>query len=152
MSQLEQQMRHRDREMVPRFLVQGMFALMLASVAIVGYAKWADTPKLGVLSVTPVVESRNIFLTGDRNDRFVVTDEAGTVLAVSTEDKQGFIGVIGRVIERERHVKGTDLTHPVQVARREDGRIAIIDETTGRQIELIGYGRDNVAAFARLLD
>ena len=48
MSQLEQQMRHRDKEMVPRFLVQAMFGLMAATLSIVAYAQWFDVPNRGV--------------------------------------------------------------------------------------------------------
>jgi hypothetical protein len=37
------------------------------------------------------------------------------------------------------------------VLRREDGRIELIDDTTGWSADLMGNGRDNVAAFARLV-
>ena len=36
---LANQMKHRDREMVPKVLVQAMFALMIAAVALVSYAR-----------------------------------------------------------------------------------------------------------------
>jgi len=92
MSNLEKQMRHRDKEMVPKILVQGMFALMVGSLALVAYAQWAGVPKVGVLEVAAVVD-----------------------------------------------------------ARRENGNIAIIDPNTHLSIDLIGYGKDNVAAFENLL-
>ena len=152
MSQLEQQMRHRDREMVPRFLVQAMFALMLGSLAMVSYATLAGVPKTGVLVVAPVVDSRDIVLQGDRNGVYRVIDSAGAQIAVSSEDKAGFLGVMGRVIDRERLVHGVESNAAVQVVRRENGHIAVLDPTTGMAVELIGYGKDNVAAFARLLD
>jgi hypothetical protein len=60
--------------------------------------------------------------------------------------------VIGRVVERSRFVNNASQTAPITVVRRENGNIAIIDETTDLRVELIGYGKDNVAAFARLLD
>ena len=152
MSQLEQQMRHRDKEMVPRILVQGMFALMLASLGIVAYAQWAQVPNRGVLVEAPVVQSLDIVMTGDRNGIYQVMGTDGTLLASSADEKAGFIGVIGRVVDRKRHVYGLTSEQPLQVGRRENGNIAIIDETTAMSVELIGYGADNVAAFARLLD
>lgn len=151
MSNLEQQMRHRDKEMVPRFLVQAMFALMIASLAIVGYAQWADVPNRGVLVEAPIVQSLDIVMTGDRSGTYTVTAD-GVQIASSAEDKGGFIGVIGRVVERERFKHQIAGNPPVQVVRRENGNIAILDDTTGMAVELIGYGADNVAAFARLLD
>ncbi len=152
MSQLEQQMRHRDKEMVPRILVQGMFALMLASLGIVAYAQWAQVPNRGVLVEAPVVQSLDIVMTGDRNGIYQVMGADGTLLASSADHKAGFIGVIGRVVDRKRLVYGLSGEQPLQVVRRENGNIAIIDETTAMSVELIGYGADNVAAFARLLD
>ena len=152
MSQLEQQMRHRDKEMVPRILVQAMFALMVASLAIVAYAQWADVPNRGVLVEASVVQSLDIVMTGDRDGVYQVRGTDGTLLAASSDDKAGFIGVIGRVVDRKRLIYGMTSEQPLQVVRRENGNIAIIDETTAMSVELIGYGADNVAAFARLLD
>lgn len=152
MSQLEQQMRHRDREMVPKFLVQAMFALMIASTAMVAYAQWAGVPDSGVLVAAPVAQSRDIVLIGDRNGTYVVHDTNGQQLAISSENKGGFIGVMGRVIDRERQLHGVTSDAPVQVVRRTNGNTAILDPTTGMAVELIGYGQDNVAAFTRLLD
>lgn len=153
MSQLEQQMRHRDKEMVPRILVQAMFALMAASLAIVAYAQWADVPNRGVLIEAPIVQSLDVtFVGGERNGVYTVADTDGVVLVTSADEKAGFIGVMGRVIERDRLVNGVTGNPPVQVVRRENGNIAIIDDSTDLRVELIGYGKDNVAAFAKLLD
>ena len=152
MSQLEQQMRHRDKEMVPRFLVQAMFGLMAASLAMVAYAQWNDVPNRGVLIEAPVVQSLEIVMQGDRNGTYEVITLDGTQIASSTDHKAGFIGVIGRVIDRERLVHGVTSNAPIEVVRRDNGNIAIIDDTTALSVELIGYGVDNVAAFAKLLD
>lgn len=153
MSGLQTQMRHRDRDMVPRILVQGMFALMFTSVAIVAFAQWTGAPNSGVLIEAPVVQERTIVLTGGRDMTYTVTDAASDdVLAHSSDHLAGFIGVIGRVLERDRLVKGVEGTPPVRLVRRENGNVAIIDDSTGLVVELIGYGADNVAAFAKLLD
>ncbi|EBA14099.1 photosynthetic complex assembly protein PuhC [Roseobacter sp. CCS2] len=152
MSQLEQQMRHRDKEMVPRILVQAMFALMAASLAIVAYAQWFDVPNRGVLVEAPIVQSLAVVMEGDRSGIYEVSILDGTLIASSSDEKAGFLGVIGRVIDRERFKNNVTGDAPVQVVRRENGNIAIIDDTTDLRVELIGYGKDNVAAFAKLLD
>ncbi|SIT87961.1 putative photosynthetic complex assembly protein [Yoonia rosea] len=152
MSQLEQQMRHRDRDMVPRFLVQAMFGLMAAALALVAYAQWFDVPNRGVLVEAPIVQSLEIVMEGNRSGIYEVRTPEGELLASSADYKGGFLGVIGRVVERSRYVNNAPQTAPITVVRRENGNIAIIDETTDLRVELIGYGKDNVAAFARLLD
>lgn len=153
MTDLQQQMRHRDKEMVPKILVQAMFTLMIASVALVAYAQLTDRPKVGVVVEAPIVEERSILLTGDRTGNYIATDAStGEVLVNSAEDKNGFIGVIGRVMDRERMLHGADASGAYRIVRRENGNIAIIDDSTENVIELIGYGADNVASFARLLN
>ncbi|SFS19862.1 photosynthetic complex assembly protein PuhC [Yoonia litorea] len=152
MSQLEQQMRHRDKEMVPRILVQAMFALMFASLALVAYAQWFNVPNRGVLVEAPVVQTLDIVMEGDRNGVYLVTTTDGNQIASSADEKGGFLGVIGRVIDRERFKQNVVGNPPFQVVRRENGNIAILDDATGLRVELIGYGQDNVAAFAGLLD
>jgi putative photosynthetic complex assembly protein len=153
MSGLQTQMRHRDRDMVPKVLVQAMFALMLGAVALVTYAQLSGRPNVGVLNEAPIVAERSVLLTGDRMGTYVATDaETGELIAVSSEDKAGFVGVMGRVLDRDRLVKATGDGEPVRVVRRTNGNVAIIDDATGLVVELIGYGPDNVAAFARMLD
>ena len=152
MSQLEQQMRHRDKEMVPRFLVQAMFGLMAATLSIVAYAQWFDVPNRGVLIEAPITQSLEIVMVGDRSGIYEVMTTDGQLIASSSDEKAGFIGVMGRVIDRERFVHDLTGNAPITVVRRENGNIAIIDDTTDLSVELIGYGVDNVAAFAKLLD
>ena len=66
MSQLESQMKLRDKEMVPRILVQAMFALMLASLALVSFAVLTERPLTGVPAKQPVVAEVAVTLEGDR--------------------------------------------------------------------------------------
>ena len=152
MSQLEQQMRHRDKEMVPRFLVQAMFGLMAATLSMVAYAQWFDVPNRGVLIEAPITQSLDIVMVGDRSGIYEVMTTDGQLIASSSDEKAGFIGVMGRVIDRERFVHDLTGNAPITVVRRENGNIAIVDDTTDLSVELIGYGKDNVAAFAKLLD
>ena len=149
---LRSQMQLRDREMVPRILVQGMFAVMLSSLALVSFATLTDRPKVGVVREAPVVREVTVTMTAARDGSVTVTDPEGEVVARSGDDRNGFIGVMWRVMARERLRHGLPDAAPVRVVRRENGHTAVIDPETGMSVELIGYGQDNVAAFARLVD
>ena len=151
---LANQMKHRDREMVPKFLVQAMFGLMFASVALVGYAQFTDIPNAGAVVESPVAAERAITLVGtrDRAAGVAVLDENGNQIAHSTLNKSGFIDVIWVSVARERATKGITTNDPLRLVRRENGHVAVIDPATDWSIELVGYGVDNVAAFARLID
>ena len=154
MSNLEQQMRHRDKEMVPVALVRAMFGLMILSVGLVAYAQWADVPLSGVPDRPPVVLERQLTVSGTRSGTYTYFAADGSELATSDDPQNGFLGVIGRVLARERMKHGTDPALPFRLVERDGGQIAILDDLpggSGFEVELIGYGADNVAAFAKLL-
>jgi len=151
-SPLARQMKARDKDMVPRVLVQAMFGLMIASLALVAYARITDMPRTGLPSVEKVLNERIVSFVGDRNFGIKVLDATGTEIANSTRDKAGFIDVVWVAMMRERKIQRTDPAAPFRIVRLESGRIDVIDDTTGWQLELIGYGPDNIAAFAKLID
>lgn len=150
-SPLARQMKARDKEMVPRVLVQAMFGLMFAALAMVSYARITDMPRTGAPTQDPIIAERSVTFGGDRNNGIQLYDEAGVEIASSRRDKAGFIDVVWVSMSRERLVQRTDPAAPFRIVQRENGRIDVIDDSTGWQLELIGYGPDNIAAFARLL-
>lgn len=152
MSDLSTQMKHRDRDMVPLFLVRSMFGLMAASLILVAYAQWADVPQSAVYVGPPVIEKIQVQFESSREGVSTVYDMDGNQIAASDEDLMGFIGVIGIAVRRERHVAGLPNDTPLTILKRESGTYGIFDPATGWSMELIGYGADNVAAFAKLLD
>ena len=152
MSDLTTQMKHRDKDMVPLFLVRSMFGLMAASLLLVAYAQWADVPQSAVYQATPVVEEIQVQFESSREGVSTVYDMDGNQIAASGDDKMGFIGVIGIAVRREREVAGLPNDTPLTILKRESGTYGIFDPATGWSMELIGYGADNVAAFAKLLD
>lgn len=152
MSQLKSQMKVRDAEMVPRVLVQAMFALMIGALALVFFSVASGRDHVGVPVPSPVVAETVIRMEGSRQGNVTVHGEDGALLARSETDRNGFIGVIWRVLDRERMKRGIVGDAPVRVVRRENGTYAILDTVTDWSVELVGYGKDNVAAFARLVD
>ena len=151
-SPLAHQMKARDREMVPRALVVAMFGLMALSLAIVAFARLTDQPLRGVAETSAVVRSLPITLEGTRSDGVAVLNAAGEQIAHSDQRRAGFIGVIWTSVGRARKLQGIEGNPPLDLQRLENGHTNIHDPATGWSIELIGYGADNVAAFAKLLD
>lgn len=149
---LANQMKLRDKEMVPRFLVQMMFGLMIGTLALVAYARITDRPLEGTRPASAIVEERSFTMAGTRSTGVGLFDAKGVQVAHSTDNKKGFIDVIWVSVIRERALKGADLAAPIRVVRKDNGHVAILDDATGWSIVLIGYGRDNVAAFADLLN
>ena len=149
---LASQMKLRDREMVPRVLVIAMFSLMAASLALVSFARITDQPLRGVYQAGNIVRETSITLEGTRNDGVRILNAEGQEIAYSQNDRAGFIDVIWVGVKRNRHLEHVTGNPPLRLVRYDNGNTAIIDPATDWSIELIGYGADNVAAFARLLD
>ena len=141
-----------EREKIPRVLLRAMLALVLASSALVVYARLTDRPLIATPPESPVVAERVIFLDGDMAGSARVLDAAGSLIADLPPEQGGFISGVYRVLLRERTKHRVALEGPVILRRTENGRVAIFDPSTGWSADLMGFGTDNARAFARLLD
>ncbi len=149
----EQKLRERDREMIPTVLIRAMFALVMASLVIVTFARVTDRP----LEASPptgvaVFKERQIILEGSMSGAARVLDTNGNVIADLDATEGGFIAGVWRVLQRERSQNRVALDAPVRLVLWKDGRLSLQDETTGWRAELTGFGATNLDAFARLLD
>lgn len=151
----EQKLVERDKEMVPTILVRAMFVLCVCVLIIVTYARITDRP-LEAMPPTeaevPPVQERMIRIFGEMDGSARVLAEDGTVIAEFGPDEGGFVAGIYRVLERERGAVGLHASEPIRLVRFSDGRIGLRDDHTDFRAELFGFGADNEAVFARLLE
>ena len=142
---------HREdrNDMIPIGLVRAMFALALASLALVTFAVLTDRERVAIPPDAPVVQSWSISLVGHDAQAVSVYDAEGNLLADMPHG--GFVTVIenGLMTMRRRH--GIDPTLPLNIVQFENGRLAAIDPLTEYRVELTQFGQDNLAAFQRLL-
>lgn len=145
-------LRERDREMIPKQLLRAMLALVLTCLAVVTAATVSDRPLVGVPPANaPVLQERQIVLYGDMTGAARVFGVDGTLIADLPPEKGGFIAGVASVLMRERGKIGAPADMPIRLVRFTDGRLGLRDDVTGWHAELIGFGADNFAAFARLL-
>jgi putative photosynthetic complex assembly protein len=142
-----------DRDaMIPRALVRGVMALMLAALAITTYASVTDRPPVSTPPVAPVKAEASLILESDAASGAATVRLAdGTLLADLDPEAGGFIAGVHRVILRERTKHRVAQDGPVLLQAYENGRMAITDPATGWSADLMGFGADNARAFARLL-
>jgi putative photosynthetic complex assembly protein len=144
-------LRHREDELVPRFMVRAMFALVVICLVLVSAARITGRPLESTPADTPVIRERAIHLSGDTSGAARVLDANGSVIADLPGDQGGFIAGVQRVIERERAKRGLTSDAPVLLQLREGNRLSITDPLTGWSAELMGFGATNTRSFARLL-
>ena len=151
----EEKLVERDKEMVPVVLVRAMAILCICVLIIVSYARLTDRPLSAqppTVEDVPIVTERLVQIYGELNGSARVLDTNGSVIATFAPDEGGFIAGVYRVLERERGAVGAMASDPIRVVRFADGRIGLRDPLTDFRAELVGFGADNEAAFARLLE
>ncbi len=77
-----------------------------------------------------------------RNDQRIAIIEPGT---------NGFLRATVRGLAQERMREGTSTQTPFRLTAWADGRLTLLDPTTGRHIDLEAFGKTNAEAFAQLL-
>lgn len=137
------------QEMIPKPLLLGMLALVLATVALVGFSAITGRDKVGVPADAAIVAERTIVLKGGGAQAVTVMAMDGTVLMDLPHG--GFITVIQNGMERARLTAGVDKLKPLRIVEYANGRLAAVDDFTGWSVELGAFGSDNRAAFERLM-
>ncbi|MDZ7904465.1 MAG: photosynthetic complex assembly protein PuhC [Cypionkella sp.] len=138
-----------DKDMIPKPLLIAMLALVLASVAVVGFAALTGRAPVGVPKAAAIVSERSIILQGGGAQAVTVLDAGGTLLMDLPHG--GFITVIQNGLERARLTAGIDKSLPVRVVEYANGRLTVLDDYTGWSAELGAFGSDNRAAFERVM-
>ena len=140
-----------DREKVPRVLLRAIGLLLLVVLALVSWARLTGVPPTAMPPDVPIVQERTIHLFGDLSGAARVLDANGGVIADLGPDQGGFIAGVSRSLNIKRRQAGVDTAAPVRLILFADGHIGLRDDFTGWRAELIGFGKDNTAAFAKLL-
>lgn len=138
-----------ERDMIPKPLLLAMLALVVASVVIVGLAAISGRAHVGVPKAASIIAERSVILQGGGAQAVTVLDPNGAVMMDLPHG--GFITVIQNGVERARTTAGLDQSLPVRIIKYDNGRLAVLDDTTGWSVELGAFGSDNRAAFERLM-
>jgi putative photosynthetic complex assembly protein len=138
-----------DKDMIPKPLLQAMLALVLATVAIVGYASFTGRTPVGMPEPAAIVTERTIILQGGGAQAVTVLAADGTLLMDLPHG--GFITVIQNGMQRARLTAGVDKLLPLRIVEYANGRLTAVDDYSGWSAELGAFGSDNKAAFERLM-
>lgn len=140
-----------QEQIVPLMMVRAMFGLVLLVLVIVSAAVWTGRPTTSTPPESAVTHSRMLYLGGDMSGAATVRAEDGTLIADLSPEEGGFVSGVWRVLQRERTKHRVALDGPVELMRHENGRFTVSDPSTGWRADLMGFGRDNARAFAKLL-
>ncbi len=152
---------HSHENTVPRpaLIAAGVlvgFSLLMTAMVQIGWLERSAVPSAerAEADVAPLEQRSLLF--ADGADGSVVITEASTgeqvgMIAAGSE-QGGFIRGVLRGLARERRMYDVGSEPPFTLTLWQDGSMSLVDEATGRSVEIGAFGPDNRAAFAVLLE
>jgi putative photosynthetic complex assembly protein len=141
----------KDR-LIPKPLLIGLSALILASLTFTAYARISGQPLSSVPPDAPLAREVAVLLDSQfAAGQVVVRNADGSFLQELGQDGGGFVSTIHRVILRERGLHKAPAEGPIHIREYENGRLAVFDPSTGYEADLMAFGESNIAVFASLI-
>jgi putative photosynthetic complex assembly protein len=140
-----------DSKTFPKVPLIGAAGLVLFAFCFALSARLFDFGTTHVDYSSPV-ETRSLRFE-DRADGSVAVFDAASNAVIETMQpgSSGFVRIVMRGLARERLAIGGSKEAAFELTRWDNGRLTISDPVTGHRVELVGFGPDNVRAFASLL-
>ena len=106
---------------------------------------------LNIPKNSAVISSKLIYLQRDQDSSTKILDESKIVLVEYPKGRETFVSSLVTVIERDRLKRNMDKSGPLILQQTDNKRISIFDPTTATEIDLMGFGAENVRIFSEIL-
>ena len=133
----------------PRGVLIGIGVLVLAVLLAVAAVRWSGASVRE--SDAPSVATRLLRFEDRPDGSIAVIDARSGATLERLRGEQGFIRGALRALTRERRMRDVGPTPPFELAARADGRLTLVDPSTGARIDLESFGPANAGVFARLM-
>ena len=139
-------------EMISRAMVRAIVALIIGVLALVSYATLTGRTPSAMVPEGAVVKSRLILIQAEDSGAARIFTAEGELIADLSAKQGGFISSIDRSLRRKRVVADLPQAGPVLLTLDDLNRLKISDPQSGWSADLMAFGRNNIGAFAKLLD
>lgn len=102
------------------------------------------------LAAAPTVQ-RSLLFQDQKDGGVLVADGLTGEKLTVLHGEQGFVRGALRALTRERYSRGIGSDKPFDLIARVDGRVTLMDPSTGQRVDLESFGPTNTAEFARFL-
>jgi putative photosynthetic complex assembly protein len=131
------------------------FVTLLLLAALVAWVAWVRASGTDIRTPdAPTVAERSLRFSDSASGSVLVEDaRSGARLAEfhGVEGEASFLRGSLRALVRERGKRGIGNTEPFVLRARADGRLTLVDPSTGERLDLESFGARNAAVYARLL-
>ena len=102
------------------------------------------------LAAAPTVQ-RSLLFQDQKDGGVLVADGLTGEKLTVLYGEQGFVRGALRALTRERYSRGIGSDKPFGLVARVDGRVTLMDPSTGQRVDLESFGPTNTAEFSRFL-
>lgn len=142
---------HAHEPPLPRLVLRAILGLILFSLVAVAIGQFTQRGLVMTGEATALEQRRLTFTTISDQGTAIHDAETDRLVALIPEGSDGFILGVLRGLERRRAVTRASGPEVYVLTRWDNGRLSLSDPLTDERIDVNGFGRDNLAAFARLL-
>ena len=133
----------------PQWLVP---AVMLASIIFVIGFQVLNFEPINVSQNSKIISSKLIYIEQSDDLATKILNENSDILVEYPKGEQSFVSTVLTVINRDRLKRNLDTTGPVILKQKENGRLSIFDPSSQKELDLMGFGEDNILVFRDILE
>ena len=133
----------------PQWLVP---AAMLASIIFVIGFQVLNFEPIDVSQNSKIISSKLIYIEQSDDLATKILNENSDILVEYPKGEQSFVSTVLTVINRDRLKRNLDTTGPVILQQKENGRLSIFDPSSEKELDLMGFGQDNILVFRDILE
>ena len=133
----------------PQWLVP---AAMLASIIFVIGFQVLNFEPINVSQNSKIISSKLIYIEQSDDLATKILNENGAILVEYPKGEQSFVSTVLTVINRDRLKRNLDTSGPVILQQKENGRLSIFDPSSEKEVDLMGFGEDNILVFRDILE
>ncbi len=133
---------------LPLFIICTLVLL----IAFVAVFRMSDLSPYSIPKQLDIKAEKEILLQFGENGETIILDEYGNVLVSYSKEQENFVSTVTKVLERDRKKVGIFENSNVLLRLSLNDRISIFDPQTEREIDLAGFGDENIQIFFNLLE
>ena len=133
---------------LPLFIICTLVLL----IAFVAVFRISDLSPYSIPKQLDIKVEKEILLQFGENGETIILDEFGNVLVSYSKEQENFVSTVTKVLERDRKKVGIFENSNVFLRLSNKDRLSIFDPQTEREIDLAGFGDENIQIFFNLLE
>ena len=133
---------------LPLFIICTLVLL----IAFVAVFRMSDLSPYSIPKQLDIKAEKEILLQFGENGETIILDEYGNVLVSYSKEQENFVSTVTKVLERDRKKVGISENSNVLLRLSHNDRLSIFDPQTEREIDLAGFGDENIQIFFNLLE